>query len=101
MGMRDFLRMIRSFSKNHRAQRELYFRSTRAQGARHIHMRRINLIDKHIAWREQTQRLAGRFEEDRYSRVRSINKTANAHPYGGVMYLERCRGSCVPYIVRY
>lgn len=39
---------------------------------------RINLIDKHIAWCEQTQRLAGRFEEDRYSRVRSINKTADA-----------------------
>lgn len=44
---------------------------------------RINLIDKHIAWCEQTQRLAGRFEEDRYSRVRSINKTADARPYGG------------------
>lgn len=28
--------------------------------------------------RTNTTRLAGRFEEDRYSRVRSINKTADA-----------------------
>lgn len=61
---------------------------------------RINLIDKHIAWREQTQRLAGRFEEDRYSRVRSINKTADAPMHalnGGVIPRALQRISRVPY----
>lgn len=59
----------------------------------------IDLIDKHIARCEQTERLVGRSEQDRYSRLRSINKTANVLMHAKVRwrYLERC-GS-VPYTV--
>jgi len=62
---------------------------------------RIDLIDKHIARCEQTECLAGRLEEDRYSRLRSINKTADAPMHAEVWwrYLEQCRIR-VPYTVR-
>lgn len=50
------------------------------------------IIDKHIVQCEQTKRLARRLEEDRYSRLRSINKTADAPMHAKVRwcYLERC-----------
>lgn len=55
---------------------------------------RINLIDKRIARCEQTNRTFGggiSREEDRYSRVRSINKTADAPMHAlRRCYLERC-----------